>query len=124
MHRDGRLAVALLIGAAAPPRDVVHRGVGEVVGKLVARLAGVPEAVIEKARSILASFESGEGVAGMSDHAQLALFSNVPQHTADLPTAESTELVERIAAIDAETLSPLEALNLLADLVQRAKAAS
>ncbi len=89
----------------------------------VARLAGVPDEVIEKARTILASFESGEGVAGLSDHAQLTLFSNAPQPTADVATAEATELVERIAAVDAETLSPLEALNLLADLVARAKEA-
>lgn len=86
----------------------------------VARLAGVPEAVIEKARTILAKFESGEGIGGASG-GQLSLFSSRPA-AAEAASAGEDGLRARLASVEPETLTPLEALNLLARLVQEARA--
>jgi DNA mismatch repair protein MutS len=91
----------------------------------VARLAGVPEPVIEKARTILARFESGEGIGGASA-GQLSLFAS-RAGTAGAAAAHDSEahaeLVRRIAAVHPDSLTPLEALNLLARLVEEARAA-
>jgi len=99
----------------------------------VARLAGVPETVIEKARTILARFESGEGIGGASG-GQLSLFaargaaarasaaaSGSPAGSGDESPAR--EFAARVAAVHPDGLTPLEALNLLARLVEEAKAA-
>ncbi|MFN2426589.1 MAG: DNA mismatch repair protein MutS [Candidatus Binatia bacterium] len=91
----------------------------------VAKLAGVPDSVIEKARTILARFESGEGI-GSASSGQLSLFA---LRNAQAPVTEgggdspAEGLAARIAAIEPDALSPLEALNLLARLVAEARAA-
>ncbi len=87
----------------------------------VARLAGIPDEVIEKARTILARFESGEGIGGASS-GQLSLFRPVSQSAA-VHEGSGDAISERLAAIDVDSLSPLEALNLLARLVEEAKSA-
>ncbi|HYB97915.1 MAG TPA: DNA mismatch repair protein MutS [Candidatus Limnocylindrales bacterium] len=88
----------------------------------VARLAGVPEPVIEKARTILARFESGQGI-GPASSSQLSLFSSA-RSSATAAGAEAAEaFAARVAALDANAMTPLEALNLLARLVEEAKAA-
>jgi DNA mismatch repair protein MutS len=91
----------------------------------VARLAGVPDPVIEKARTILARFESGEGI-GAASGGQLSLFAARAGGAAAASAHDSQahgELVRRIAAVQPDSLTPLEALNLLARLVEEARAA-
>jgi DNA mismatch repair protein MutS len=89
----------------------------------VAKLAGVPDPVIEKARSILARFESGEGL-GAASAGQLSLFSAQRASgpaTDDDRSSSLVALAARVAAVDPDSLTPLEALNLLARLVAEAK---
>jgi DNA mismatch repair protein MutS len=79
----------------------------------VAKLAGLPNEVTERAREVLAEHESAEH--RMSEHltpgaeapraAQLTIF-----------TALSQPVVERLREVDLNKLTPLEALNLLAEL--------
>ena len=85
-------------------------------GIQVARLAGLPAAVVRRASEILRSLEQDElrrggrpslsGVASPAQH-QLALFQ---------PAAEDHPVVDRLRALDLERLTPLAALNLLAEL--------
>jgi DNA mismatch repair protein MutS len=95
----------------------------------VARLAGVPDPVIDKARAILAKFESGEGI-GAASGGQLSLFAARSGNPADRAEAAGSagesaagDLVARLATVAPETMTPLEALNLLARLVEVARAA-
>jgi len=77
----------------------------------VAKLAGLPNEVTERAREVLAEHESAEH--RMSEHltpetpraAQLTIF-----------TALSQPVVDRLRDVDLNRLTPLEALNLLAEL--------
>jgi DNA mismatch repair protein MutS len=81
----------------------------------VARLAGVPESVVARARTLLAGLESGSGPIARGPEptrAQLSLFDGPEEH-----------LCRELAAIDPERLTPLEALAVLARLVEAARRA-
>jgi DNA mismatch repair protein MutS len=89
-------------------------------GIQVARLAGLPPAVVRRATEILKSLEQDElqrgGRPSLSGspapaQAQLGLFQS---------PAEEHPVVDRVRKLDLERLTPLEALNLLADLKREA----
>ncbi len=88
-------------------------------GVQVAKLAGLPEAVVDRARVILDQLEAGDregkrDASAMID--DLPLFS-VPQQTLPQPRpAVAAELDERVAAILPDELTPREALQLLYEL--------
>jgi len=78
-------------------------------GIQVARLAGLPEKVLRRARRILEDLESGRGPAAPgTDRTQMSLFEPAP--------ARPDTLRETLAGIDVNGLTPLEALALLARL--------
>jgi len=80
----------------------------------VARLAGLPSAVIERARHVLRQHEKQERqsvqVETSPEPIQLTIFTPLSQR-----------IVDRIAATDVNTLTPLQALNLLEELQQELK---
>jgi DNA mismatch repair protein MutS len=88
-------------------------------GIQVARLAGLPPGVIDRAREILAALERDEltrggrpSVSGTRTDPQLQL--GLFQQPSDDP------LRTRLAGIDVDRLTPLEALTLVADLKKEA----
>jgi DNA mismatch repair protein MutS len=99
-------------------RRVVEGGASRSYGIEVARLAGLPHGVIERARQILANLEQGElDESGMprlarapkpSDHAQMGLFEPADQR-----------IIDELKMLDADQLTPIEALNILARLTSR-----
>jgi DNA mismatch repair protein MutS len=101
-------------------RRLVTGGANRSYGIQVARLAGLPDAVIERSRAILANLESGELDArgrprllgGESGDAtsQLGLFEG--------PGSKPHEraVLDRLRAVDAERTTPFDALALLARL--------
>ncbi len=99
-------------------RRIVKGGASHSYGIQVARLAGLPQPVIERAREVLKNLESGEfeneGEPRLArsktrkkimPSPQLSLFESVPD-----------ALRDRLADIDISVLTPLEALNLLDEL--------
>jgi DNA mismatch repair protein MutS len=82
----------------------------------VARLAGLPQAVIERARAVLKVHEKAE-----SQQVREA----VPTHEAKVQmtmfTPLSQRIVDRIEAVDVDGLTPREALQLLAELQRELK---
>jgi DNA mismatch repair protein MutS len=80
----------------------------------VAKLAGLPIEVVERAREVLAEHESAE----QRVTAQLASDDLQPRLPAQLTifTPLSQPVLERLRAVDLNRLTPLEALNLLAEL--------
>jgi DNA mismatch repair protein MutS len=87
-------------------------------GLAVAQLAGVPGAVVKRARGLLVQLE--ERAAGTRP--QMDLF-NAPVAASAVPDAPSAPdpLRERIAALDLDALSPREALQLLYELKTAAR---
>ena len=80
----------------------------------VAKLAGLPTEVIERAREVLAEHEDAEQRLA----SQLASDASGPAPAAQLTifTALSQPVLERLRGLDLNRLTPLEALNLLSEL--------
>lgn len=89
---------------------IVRGGADRSYGIHVAQLAGIPKAVVHRAEEVLKELESrrevnGRGISGT----QLPLF------------VEDDELHKELGELDVLSLSPLEALNKLFELAERAK---
>ena len=89
-------------------------GTDRSYGVHVAQLAGLPDAVVQRAREVLGTLEGEHRVVPgapppPTDPGQLALF-NAPN---------PDPVVEDLRAIDLNQLTPLEAMNRLADLQKR-----
>jgi DNA mismatch repair protein MutS len=98
--------------------EVAHGAADRSYGLAVARLAGVPASVIARAKSVLdrlekARAETGGLAAGLGD---LPLFAAARGEVAQRPDS----LRERLRALDADALSPREALDLIYELKREA----
>jgi len=84
----------------------------------VARLAGLPAAVVERARVVLDALERGEREGGGRRDAvidELPLFAARPA-TAPAPEPSASEVETRLAEILPDELTPREALDLIYEL--------
>ncbi len=93
-------------------RKIVRGGADESYGVEVAKLAGVPDRVIRRAREILTELEQG----GCAAAAPAAPSSDGQLSLTDLGAAEVADRLRRTAV---ETLTPIEAMNLLYELRQK-----
>jgi len=90
-------------------------------GIQVARLAGLPRPVVERAREILAALERDELTRG--GRPAVSATPSSPQQQLGLFQAPADDrLREQIAAIDVDRITPLDALTLLAELKKEAQA--
>ena len=98
-------------------RTIIPGGASHSYGIQVARLAGMPADVIERAKEILRNLESGEFEEGAP---RLAKSSRKParEPSPQFSLFESSEdqLRHRLKKLNIATLTPLEALNLLDEL--------
>ena len=97
--------------------EVIKGAADRSYGVQVARLAGLPEAVVTRARDILASLESGEREGAAKPAAiidDLPLFRAV---AAPAPAKPKDSMVEtRLKDLHPDTLTPREALDLIYEL--------
>ncbi|MCV2872541.1 DNA mismatch repair protein MutS [Defluviimonas sp. WL0050] len=87
-------------------------------GVQVARLAGLPTAVVERAKVVLDALEKGEREGGTRKHTlidDLPLFSAAPV-TPPRPAKGPSEVEERLTSLHPDEMTPLEALAALYDL--------
>ncbi len=101
-------------------RRVVPGGADRSYGIHVAQLAGLPRAVVRRAREVLTDLEQGGGkpAGGRSRRATPAQ----PPPTFQLSLFGATHpVVDELRALDVESLSPLEAITKLYELKGRAK---
>jgi DNA mismatch repair protein MutS len=117
--RNLSVAVAEWKGTIVFLRQIVPGPAPRSYGLEVAALAGVPASVVTRARALLARLETGEAPgdasgprAAVDTPGQLSLFG-----TAD------AQLRSELAALDPERLTPLDALAILARLVDMARRA-
>ena len=131
--RNFRIQVQEHDGKVIFLRKMVSGGADHSYGIEVARMAGLPEPVIERARQVLQQLESqhlvveaaeenearGDGLSvkspkptlpAMQDDFQMTLF-NTPEPD---PIAEAIK--EKLSAVDPNRMTPIEALLMLAEL--------
>ncbi len=75
----------------------------------VARLAGLPDAVLRRAREVLREHESAE-------KRTVARETDAPQMQMTMFTPLSQRIVDRLRGVDLNALTPLQAMNLLGEL--------
>ena len=106
-------------------RKLVEGGTSRSYGIQVARLAGIPQGVIDHAKRVLYQIENEEtaiddidfGGKGQKDmgkgHLQLSLFQN-----------PETVIVEKLKHMDISRMTPIDALNRLNELIEKSKSIS
>ena len=96
-------------------RKIVQGGADQSYGIEVAKLAGVPPKVIRRAREILAELEQGT--------AAPAVEPNTPSHPepeqVGLGDLAAQEVAAELRQLDLNTLTPIEAMNLLYQLKRK-----
>jgi DNA mismatch repair protein MutS len=98
-------------------RTIVPGGASHSYGIQVARLAGMPSDVIERAKEILRNLENGEFEEGAPRLAKSNKRpSKEPSPQFSLFETSEDQLRQRLKKLNIATLTPLEALNLLDEL--------
>ena len=95
-------------------RRIIRGAADESYGVEVAKLAGLPESVIERAKKILSELESGQPKQKRKAKKQ----EETPQMTF-MP--EETAVEKRLKSIDINTVTPMEAMNILFELMKMIK---
>ncbi len=95
-------------------RRIIRGAADESYGVEVAKLAGLPDSVIERAKKILVELENGQPkqkrkVKKQEETSQLTFMP------------EETAVEKRLRSIDINTVTPMEAMNILFELVKLAK---
>jgi len=102
-------------------RKLVEGGTSRSYGIQVARLAGIPEGVIERAKEVLSNLEQGEftegGVPKLALSRKKKLAWEARQRT--LFQSAPDPIRRALREIDPNRLTPLDALNLLSELKNR-----
>ncbi|MGO9337883.1 MAG: DNA mismatch repair protein MutS [Terracidiphilus sp.] len=111
--RNLRVGVKEAAGGIVFLHNIEPGAASKSYGIEVARLAGLPSAVIERAKRVLRQHEKQERQSVQVETAepvQLTIFTPLSQR-----------IVDRIEATDVNSLTPLQALNLLEELQQELK---
>ncbi len=114
--RNFNVAVAEEHGRIVFLRRIVPGGADRSYGVHVAELAGLPKAVVQRAREVLSELESSDrehaGVARAAESPQLSLFASTPPDDG---------LRRELAGIDLDAMTPLDAMRVLYELRDRAR---
>ena len=92
-------------------RKIVRGGTDDSYGIEVAKLAGVPAEVVRRAKEILSEIEAGRPSVAPQEKApkEADLLSG-------LLAAQESEITEKLRAADLNTMTPIEAMNLVFEL--------
>ncbi|MBI2342695.1 MAG: DNA mismatch repair protein MutS, partial [Deltaproteobacteria bacterium] len=99
-------------------RKLVEGGVNRSYGIQVARLAGLPQDIIARAKEILVKLEEGEAILKNDNSAQMPLFGN-KDNAKRCGDTSPDEIAEIIKKVDTSVMTPIEALNLIHELKQK-----
>ncbi len=94
-------------------RKIVKGATDDSYGIEVAKLAGVPNEVVKRAKEVLANVESG---APVEKKTVIAPISAQPDMFESLYNSEANEVADRLRKTDINTLTPIEAMNLIFEL--------
>lgn len=101
-------------------RKIVRGGADKSFGIHVAKLAGLPESLIRRAKTILAEIEASD-INHAASKVSLSNESSQVSLLGDNLDESSSAVIDELASIDANKLTPLEALSKLYELSTRVK---
>jgi DNA mismatch repair protein MutS len=112
--KNYRVSIKETPGGVVFLRKVEAGAADKSYGIEVAKLAGLPNEVIRRAREVLAQHERQEG----QTHRKIATRDQQEPSSVQLAifTPLSQQIVDRLKALDVNQLTPIEALNLLNEL--------
>jgi DNA mismatch repair protein MutS len=93
-------------------RKIVRGGTDDSYGIEVAKLAGVPNEVVNRAREILKELEAG----GIVKPCERERAESAPDLFSQIVMSKDGEVADKIRQADINTMTPIEALNLIYDL--------
>src|SRR5471030_3112591 len=94
--------------------EVISGTADRIYGIHVAKLAGLPAAVVGRAEEVLRALEEGR-----EGHKPLAKIDDLPLFGAAAPTPKTSAVEEALKAVEPDALSPKEALEVLYDLKRK-----
>lgn len=100
-------------------RKIMRGSADKSFGIAVARLAGVPKPVLDRAKEILTTLEDADisksGLVGGKGKTVKA------EQTLMFVSSNTQDIIQKLKAVDINTLTPLSALNILCELREQAK---
>ena len=93
-------------------RKIVRGGTDDSYGIEVAKLAGVPNEVVKRAKEILADIESGTARVVVKKEIEEPIFDIF----SNIEASKDSEVADKLRAVDLNTLTPIEAMNLLFEM--------
>lgn len=100
-------------------RKIVRGSTDDSYGIEVAKLAGLPNEVIKRAREVLADVEARARLAAASDES--AVRDHADKELISIDDCLHDQVLDDLRAVDINTLSPIEAINFLFELQKKAK---
>ncbi len=101
-------------------RRIVRGGTDDSYGIDVARLSGIPNEIIRRAKEILCSLEQGKEVEFRGDITPEQV-SSQDSYQLSFDTSNNLPILDKIRAIDVDVLTPREAINILFELKKMAE---
>jgi len=104
-------------------RKVVEGGSDKSYGIEVGRLAGLPQKIISRAKEVLQQLETADlksPLATISNAEAFDLFTSSWQTRGSAPTPVDP-IIKKLLSIDANAITPIQAIQILADLSEEAK---
>jgi len=101
--------------------QVVEDAADQSYGIAVAQLAGLPRAVVRRAREHLFRLEHSSEVAAETGKSQLGLFATAEKRRQEQELVRLRGVAEKIESLDVDGMRPIDALNMLAELKSGAK---
>lgn len=100
-------------------RRILRGGADDSYGIEVAKLAGIPNRVVVRAKEILKQLSEGKSVEeGRKKMSKIAV--EIPAQVS-LIDPKTEKIMEKLRSIDVNSLSPIEALNILFELAKQAQ---
>ncbi len=100
-------------------RRIVKGGADESFGIEVAKLAGVPDSVVRRAKAILKELEKNKTEINFS--ADNSVEEDEEEIQYNFSTNGKNEIIEALKAIDVNTITPIEAMQTLYDLKKKSE---
>lgn len=114
------VAVNEINGEVVFLRKIVEGGADQSYGIEVAKLAGIPEKVIKRAKEILSELESEN----TSEPADVEVVHEKPAVQINMQDIEEQKFIKEISSINILDMTPMEGFNKLYDIIEKVKSIS